>query len=351
MEADNAVVVGDHVCVQTLPVLNYFPCPLPGQDKGECLWEVLACTTSHAHALGVSVGGARIVISRHFKVSVAWFTKSWTVCNSGGGHCPRDEEDVEGSAFSDPLWPVYAHYVTGEPTAGRNISLLLQAVGMGREVRAVMRDRGYAFSLHGVRWSVTDRWVAGHSVLHVGQHRNGFHVTLLEDTPYRWLSSWSTTGKRYNSRWALGGLVSRGSNVDHAALDWVADPCWRHVYTNGPKGQWVRGSLDELLASVRNGHRVRVVVGSLAAEADVVRVRGGHLAAQLLMQLSPLSEDNDDHILLHEDTRPVDLCKTRIVMYKQSRPLCNMRARTHTDNKTQRKLAYHNLFLPVLYDH
>ncbi|KAK7504858.1 hypothetical protein BaRGS_00003886, partial [Batillaria attramentaria] len=313
VEADNAVRFGDHVCAESLSSLNHFNSLYTAHSEGESMWHVLPCTSGNMHVVGVQLGGGGIISDKHFKFTGSWFVRSWApggtgcdasdgwcsagVCHGVGGSC-----DLEGEARSSS-WPVYSHYMRGDSAARKKISVLLDAVQRGQDVRAVMRDRGYSFPVDLVRWSVTQSWVNGQSVAHIGQRHFRTHVGMRTQAPYLWLSSWSTTGRRHNSRWALGGHVSRGANEDDVSLDWMTDACWRHVFTNDARGQHVRGSREELVASIRSGHRVRVVIGNTAAEADVLRVRGDHVGAQLLKQLSSLSEGKGDHHLLHDQAR------------------------------------------------
>ena len=338
LQADNVVRRRGHVCLEALSSLNHFNHRFKQHAEGDTLWHLLLCSTGHLHVMGLLLGNRHVLSERHLNASASWFLKSWTVGGGrgeggggGGGEggknrCAGYEADssdddgfvAAGHCGSSPpslvSWPVYSNFNTGV-TAGRtSISVLLEAVRRGQDVQAVMRDRGYSFPMHGVRWSAVEpepepesaasAWVNGHSVMHVGQRHYRSHVGMRSDYPYLWLSSWSTTGRRHNSRWALDGRGSQGANEDAAALDWMTDACWRHVFTNDARGQHVRGSMEELLASVRSGHRVRVVVGNMAAEADVIRVRPGrHLAVQLLTQLAPLDDSRDRHHLLHDLVR------------------------------------------------
>ncbi|KAL8564301.1 hypothetical protein ACOMHN_050912 [Nucella lapillus] len=325
LQADNVGIRLDQVCMEALSLHNHFNRHFQDHNaQGDTLWNLLLCAgTGNLHVLGVTLGPQRILSDRHVGASATWYAKSWAVrererwrgtcegssgassANTVGGNLGGGEggQTLCEKRPASQFWPVYSHFATGVPTGRKPISALLEAVKHGQDVRASMRDRAYVFPMHAVHWSEKEGWVGGHGILHVGQRFFPSHVGMQTRRPYLWMSSWSTTGRRYNSRWALQGHVSQGANQDTAALDWMTDACWRHVYTNDAQGRPVSGSLEELVASVRGCRRVRVVVDGVAAEADVLRVRGGHVAAQLLSQLTPLTTSGDNHHLLHDDPR------------------------------------------------
>ncbi|XP_076464730.1 uncharacterized protein LOC143296590 [Babylonia areolata] len=337
-EADNAVISRGQVCVEALSLHNHFNHLFHDHNHGDTLWHVLLCSaTGNLHVLGVRIGAAseRLISDRHVGASATWYVKSWAVrqrghCYQGVSAAPADggvgggggagggssSSTTTTTTFcekrpSSEFWPVYGHFATGVAVGRRRVSILLEAVKRGQDVRGSMRDRGYSFPMHAVHWSEMKEegkeeggWVGGYGLWHVGQRLFPKDVGLREDRPYLWLSSWSTTGRRHNSRWALQGHVSQGANEDTVALDWMTDACWRHVYSHDESGHPVRGSLEELRASVRAGHRVRVVLGHVASEADVIRMRGGHVAAQLLsLMTSVASSSRERHHLLHDSPR------------------------------------------------
>ncbi|KAK7104891.1 hypothetical protein V1264_019536 [Littorina saxatilis] len=309
VHADNVVRSREHVCIEALSSLNHFNRHFDAhaQSDVDALWHLLLCSTGNLHVLGLSLGNRRVISDRHVNASASWFTKSWAVGGDvscyGAGHSGGSADGDCESPQSFLAWPVYSNFITGDPGGKKKISVLLEAVKRGQEVRGVMRDRGYSFPFHFVNWDTAQGWVGGHNVMHVGQRHFSSHVGMRREPAYMWLSSWSTTGRRHNSRWLLNGQVSVGANQDSVSLDWMTDSCWRHIFTNDARGQREQGSLEELLLLARGGHRVRVVVGNMAAEADVLKIRGGHLSAQLLKQLSPVSSAKDHHHLLHDQAR------------------------------------------------
>lgn len=118
---------------------------------------------------------------------------------SAGGDCESPQSFL--------AWPVYSNFITGDPGGKKKISVLLEAAKRGQDVRGVMRDRGYSFPFHFVNWDTAQGWVGGHNVMHVGQRHFSSHVGMRREPAYMWLSSWSTTGRRHNSRWLLNGQV------------------------------------------------------------------------------------------------------------------------------------------------
>ena len=122
---------------------------------------------------------------------------------------------------------------------------LLRAAKEGKEIRALMTDRGYGFPLQVVMWSKDGR-VSGQSNMHLSQKYSGNNIVFNTQTPYKWFSSWSTNGRRDSSRWAVGGRTNRGRGSDYVSLNWFVDPCWQHVYTNDEYGTPAEGSLQML---------------------------------------------------------------------------------------------------------
>lgn len=135
-------------------------------------------------------------------------------------------------------------------------------------------------------WSDADGRVCGQSNKHLSQKYSGSDIVFNTQTPYMWFSSWSTTGRRDSSRWAVGGVTNRGRGSDYVSLKWFADPCWRHVFTHDNSGNQLRGSRESLVAAIRDGHRVRVVVDNRAMEASFLRVKNNHVSAYFLDELS-----------------------------------------------------------------
>lgn len=178
---------------------------------------------------------------------------------------------------------------------------LLEAAKEGKDIRALMTDRGYGFPLHVVMWSRDGR-VAGQSNMHLSQKYSGNNIVYNTQTPYRWMSSWSTNGRRDSSRWAVGGRTNRGRGSDYVSLNWFVDACWQHVYTNDEYGEASEGSLEMLVAAVRAGHRIRVVLSNFAMEAHFIRIRNGHVTAYLTDMMSNKGGDSFDEFDFKTDT-------------------------------------------------
>lgn len=117
-----------------------------------------------------------------------------------------------------------------------------------------------------------------------------------------WFSSWSTTGRRDSSRWAVGGVTNRGRGSDYVSLKWFADPCWRHVYTHDSSGNQLRGSKGSLVAAIKDGHRVRIVIENRAMEAASVRIKNDHVSAYFLDELSTKGGSGFDQFDFQTDT-------------------------------------------------
>jgi hypothetical protein len=178
---------------------------------------------------------------------------------------------------------------------------LLRAAQEGKEVRALMTDRGYGFPLQVLMWGADGR-VAGQSNMHLSQKYSGNNIVFNTQSPYRWFSSWSTNGRRDSSRWAVGGGMNRGRGSDYVSLNWFVDPCWQHVYTNDEYGNAADGSLEFLVSAIQAGHRVRVVMENFAMEANFVRVKGGHVTAYLIDMLSAKGGKSFDEFDFRTDT-------------------------------------------------
>lgn len=181
---------------------------------------------------------------------------------------------------------------------------LLRAAKEGKEIRALMTDRGYGFPLQVVMWSRDGR-VSGQSNMHLSQKYSGNNIVFNTQTPYKWFSSWSTNGRRDSSRWAVGGRTNRGRGSDYVSLNWFVDPCWQHVYTNDEYGQAADGSLQMLVAAIQSGHRLRVVMSNFAMEANFIRIKSGHVTAYLIDMLSNKGGNSFDEFDFKTDTNYV----------------------------------------------
>ncbi|XP_076442706.1 uncharacterized protein LOC143281385 [Babylonia areolata] len=181
--------------------------------------------------------------------------------------------------LSDRDRPVFSNYIDGSAARGSLQSLWTAARTMA--VRAVMRDRGYAFPMHNVAVETSTGVVTGQNVKHIGQtiHKGRIH---FHPRPFFWFSSWSTNGHRDNVRWAVGKGVGSRHNSDAVSLDWYADTCWRVIYQHDSTGYPEFGTTKELIEQVRAGHRIRVTINDVTFEASNLRVAGDVVAAQLL---------------------------------------------------------------------
>ena len=178
--------------------------------------------------------------------------------------------------------PVYSHYLDGTRVSG-SLDDLMYMAKLG-ETRCVMRDRGYAFVMNNVVVDETAREINGQSLNHVGQMFNEDALDFRVP-PYYWYSSWTTTGRRDNTRWYVGTTQPRGHNNDFVALDWHVDSCWREVYVNDNYGYPVSGSLDELIFLISLGHRVRVQYENTVMEATAIRISEQTVIAQSIEEM------------------------------------------------------------------
>ncbi|XP_070181076.1 uncharacterized protein [Littorina saxatilis] len=181
--------------------------------------------------------------------------------------------------LSDKGRPVFSHYIDGSPARGSLQNLWSAARTM--QLRGVMRDRGYVFPMQNVAVDVPTGVVTGQSIKHIGQSIKGGRIQFFAQ-PYLWFSSWSTTGRRDNSRWTVGAHTARGHNQDWVSLDWYADTCWRVIYTHDSTGFPEFGSARDLIEQVRAGHRVLLTIDDVTFEASNVRVSNEVVGAQVL---------------------------------------------------------------------
>ena len=179
--------------------------------------------------------------------------------------------------------PVYSHYLDGSRVIGK-LDHLIYMAKLG-ETRCVMRDRGYACTMNNIMLDEAAREVNGQSLNHIGQQFTDDALSF-KMPPYYWFSSWTTTGRRDNSRWFVGTTQPRGHNNDFVALDWHVDSCWREVYQHDAYGFQISGSLEELIFLISLGHRVRFHYGNLVIEANSVRITEQTVIAQSLEEMN-----------------------------------------------------------------
>ncbi|KAK3773881.1 hypothetical protein RRG08_036571 [Elysia crispata] len=260
---DNINMRGDNICGEILSHIS----TNHHESHVDAQWRFfLPCTTGSVHVAMYYVESADFISEETLKVRIAWYAK-----------------EIQHDLYNNR--PLYAHFLDGGSTVGTKDDLL-DAAMQGKEIRAIMTDRGYAFPFQVVSWSSSDRRVAGQSNKHLSQRYQESDILYNTGTPYMWFSTWTTTGRRDSSRWAVGGVTNRGRGSDYVSLQWFADPCWRHVYTHDGQGVQLRGSRESLVAAIKDGHRVRVAVDNRAMEAAFIRVKNGHVSAYFLDEMS-----------------------------------------------------------------
>ncbi|KAI8785024.1 uncharacterized protein LOC106072474 isoform X2 [Biomphalaria glabrata] len=260
---DNINIRGDNICCEILSHVA----TAGFESVIDAHWRFfLPCTTGSVHVAQYYVESADFLSEETQRARIAWYAK-----------------EIQHDLYNNR--PLFAHFLDGGSTVG-NKEDLIDAAREGKEIRALMTDRGYAFPFQVVAWSDADGRVCGQSNKHLSQKYSGSDIVFNTQTPYMWFSSWSTTGRRDSSRWAVGGVTNRGRGSDYVSLKWFADPCWRHVFTHDNSGNQLRGSRESLVAAIRDGHRVRVVVDNRAMEASFLRVKNNHVSAYFLDELS-----------------------------------------------------------------
>ncbi|GFO34623.1 disintegrin and metalloproteinase domain-containing protein 10 [Plakobranchus ocellatus] len=276
---DNINMRGDNICGEILSHIS----TNHHESHVDAQWRFfLPCTTGSVHVAMYLVESSDFISEETLKVRIAWFVK-----------------EIQHDLYNNR--PLYAHFLDGGSTVGSKDDLL-DAATQGKEIRAIMTDRGYAFPFQVVAWSKTDRRVAGQSNKHLSQRYQESDILYNTGTPYMWFSTWTTTGRRDSSRWAVGGVTNRGRGSDYVSLQWFADPCWRHVYTHDAQGVQLRGSRESLVAAIKDGHRVRVVVDDRAMEAAFLRIKNGHVSAYFLDEMSCKGGEGFDKFDFTTDT-------------------------------------------------
>ncbi|KAH9487997.1 hypothetical protein Btru_066794 [Bulinus truncatus] len=191
------------------------------------------------------------------------------------------ELDGEIWWFTKPIQssrePIFSQFIDGSTSSGSLPKLLRYA--KWAELRANMRDRGFAFSLQNQK-IFNNEVLSAQSVNHYSLRYTKNSVKFNEDPYYTWLASWSTNGRRDVSRWFITNSTQYKHNNDFVSLDWFGDECWRRVYSTDEDGFPVYGSLEELMAMIKLGHRVRVQLDGYNLKANSVRVLKGVVIAQ-----------------------------------------------------------------------
>ncbi|KAK6999763.1 hypothetical protein BgiMline_009435, partial [Biomphalaria glabrata] len=268
LPADNIYKRDNEICMQSLKALATNGTHVDNDDP----WLFyLACSTGHVTELNIAN-------SSTVRVAMDWYIK-----------------DI---SFSSE--PIYSSFYDGCPMQESHLVRLHEAAKK-MSLFLAMRDKPYVFPLHNVFHDTATGEVGGQNLLHLGQRYEKDYITF-NDIPYKWFSYWSNTGHRDNARWALQKHKAYKHNADTAAVDWYADICWRHIYTNDMFGLSVFGSLDDLLDAIKRGHRVRVRFDNVALEVSNMRVKNRTVAAQLFNEVTMVSEPNGNRFI-QNDTR------------------------------------------------
>ncbi|KAL8615533.1 hypothetical protein ACOMHN_028196 [Nucella lapillus] len=195
--------------------------------------------------------------------------------------------------------PVYSNFLDGTRASG-SLKDLFYMAELG-EVRCMMRDRGYAFVANNVVVDRDANELNAQSLGHISQRFSQVALSFRE-TPYYWLASLTTDGRRDNTRYFVGNTQPRGHNNDFVALDWHVDSCWREVYVHDKDGMGLGGSLDELILLVSLGHRVRLQYDKTVLEANSVRISDRTVIAQSLEEVKRRGGQGGDKYFFNTDT-------------------------------------------------
>ncbi|BFZ07244.1 hypothetical protein BsWGS_10283 [Bradybaena similaris] len=269
LPADSVSKYNGELCVQSLRSLAHNGTHVDTSDP----WlYFIVCTTGH-------VTERDVFNSSVFRVSIDWYIKDIATDNQ----------------------PIYSNFVDGTPLEPSKV-LRLHEAAKRMNMFGSMRDRAYVFPFHNVNLDPETGEVVGQNILHIGQRYQENYVTF-NDLPYKWFSAWSNLGYRDNARWSLQFHNPYAHNVDNAALDWYADVCWRLIYAHDGNGYADFGSVDDLIAAVESGHRVRVRYEDVALEVSNIRVKEGVVAAQILNEVTRVGGIEKDRYYIAPDTR------------------------------------------------
>lgn len=276
LPADNINKRDNDICFQSLRALANNGSHV---DNSEPWLYFTACTTGH-------VTERDIFNTSVYRVAMDWYVK-----------------DIS----SDPE-PIYSNFFDGCPLKEANLARLHEAAKTMNLVLS-MRDKPYVFPLHNVYYDTESGEVAGQNLLHMGQRYADNYITFHE-VPYKWFSYWSNTGHRDNARWTLQKHAALKHNTDTAAIDWYADTCWRHIYTNDMNGLDVFGNIADLIDAIRRGHRVRVRFDDISLEVSNLRVKDKFVAAQLLNEMTTVGEPGSPRVIEAETRQRISIVHT-----------------------------------------
>ncbi|BFZ11890.1 hypothetical protein BsWGS_14929 [Bradybaena similaris] len=172
--------------------------------------------------------------------------------------------------YSPEHKPVTSRYIDGSTSS--KVTDNFRTMAIKSEMRGVMRDRGYSFTMENTHIQSDSAHISGQSLSHISQSYTSNGGITFREQPYHWLSSWETTGRRDSARWTVGGMQSMKHTNDFVALQWFADACWSIVYVHDENGTRIDGVLDVLKFYIKMGHRVRVHFDGYTLEANSVLV-------------------------------------------------------------------------------
>ncbi|XP_013072103.2 uncharacterized protein LOC106059108 [Biomphalaria glabrata] len=206
--------------------------------------------------------------------------------------------------YSPEHIPVTSRYLDGSSSNGIRDNFMAMAVKS--EMRGVMRDRGYAFTMDNIHIDYATKHISGQSLSHVSQSLTSAGGIVFRDPPYHWLSSWETTGRRDSARWTMGDMKPLKHTNDYVALQWYADSCWSVVYEHDKNGQPLRGSFETLKTFVKMGYRVRVNFDGYSLEANSVFVSPDDvIVAQTSAEMARRGGADNDKTFFNTKTRQI----------------------------------------------
>ncbi|XP_059162399.1 uncharacterized protein LOC131945812 [Physella acuta] len=245
---------------------------------------VIVCTEGSVSYLNVSVSRYDGAVKDH----------KWTV----------DSIMFRTRDYSPEHTPVTSRYLDGSTSNGFSDNFLAMAIKS--EMRGLMRDRGYAFTMDNVHIDYQTRHISGQSLGHISQAYTNTGGITFRERPYHWLSSWETTGRRDSARWSLGNMTQLNHTNDFVALQWFADSCWAIVYEHDKNGTALKGSLEHLTMYIRMGHRVRVHFDGYTIEASSVFVSpDGVIVAQTSTEMARRGGSGPEKTFFNTKTRQV----------------------------------------------
>ncbi|XP_005107615.1 uncharacterized protein LOC101849878 [Aplysia californica] len=200
--------------------------------------------------------------------------------------------------------PLVSLYLDGSSTY-ENANMLFKTA-FKAEMRGVMRDRGYSFTMDNTHYDFTTGHLNGQSLSHISQSYTPTGNITFRSKPYHWLSSWDTSGRRDSSRFTTGDLQGLKHTNDFVALQWYADLCWTIVYVHDENGNRLEGSLDMLKMYIRMGHRVRVHFDGYTLEANSVLISDDDvIVAQTSAEMARRGGTGNDRTFFNTKTRQV----------------------------------------------